>query len=246
MTVSLMLAMALAAVIGVSLGVLGGGGSIVTLPVLVYVARIPANEAVAMSMAIVGATSLFGAVAQARRGHVAWKPGLLFAVAGVVGAYLGSSGTHLLPKKVLMLIFAGLMLVVGVVMLRGSARPDCGVCSTPRCLSAGFGVGVMTGFLGVGGGFLIVPALVFAGGLEMRAAAGTSLAVIALNSAAGLAGQLRYAHVQWELLGGFLVFAFAGMLAGILGAEHLRPMVLRRIFAVVLLVLGVIIAATNL
>lgn len=241
-----MLAMALAGAIGVSLGVLGGGGSIVTLPVLVYVARVPAHEAVAMSMAIVGATSLFGAVAQAWRGNVAWRPGLLFAVAGVVGAYLGSTGTHLLPKKALMLLFAALMVVVGGFMMRGGARPERGVCSTPRCLSAGFGVGVMTGFLGVGGGFLIVPALIFAGGLEIRAAAGTSLGVIALNSAAGLIGQLRYAHVHWELLGGFLVFAFAGMIAGIAGAERLHPKVLRRIFAIVLLVLGVLIAVTNL
>lgn len=241
-----MLAMALAGAIGVSLGVLGGGGSIVMLPVLVYIARVPAHEAVAMSMAIVGATSLFGAVAQAWRGHVAWRPGFLFALAGVAGAYLGSSGTHLVSKKILMLLFAALMVIVGGFMLRGGARPECGVCSAPRCLTAGFGVGVMTGFLGVGGGFLIVPALIFAGGLEIRAAAGTSLGVIALNSGAGLIGQLRYAHVQWELLGGFLVFAFAGMIAGILGAERLHPKVLRRIFAIVLLVLGVLIAVTNL
>ena len=241
-----MFAMALAGVIGVSLGVLGGGGSIVTLPVLVYVAHIPAHEAVAMSMAIVGATSLFGAAAQAWRGNVAWRPGLLFAIAGVVGAYIGSSGTHLLPKQALMLMFAALMVLVGGFMLRGGARPECGACSTPRCLAAGFGVGVMTGFLGVGGGFLIVPALIFAGGLEIRAAAGTSLAVIAVNSGAGLIGQLRYATVQWELLGGFLIFAFAGMIAGILGAEHLRPRVLRKLFAIVLLLLGALIAATNL
>ncbi|MDE3198205.1 MAG: sulfite exporter TauE/SafE family protein [Acidobacteriota bacterium] len=246
MTVSLVLAMALAAVIGISLGVLGGGGSIVTLPVLVYVAHVPPEEAVAMSMAIVGATSLFGVVAQARRGYVAWKPGILFSAAGMVGAYLGSGGTHLLPKKVLMLMFAALMFIVGGLMLRGGARPECGVCSTPKCLGTGFAVGVMTGFMGVGGGFLIVPALIFAGGLDIRAAAGTSLGVIALNSASGLVGQLRYAHVHWDLLGGFLFFAFVGMIAGIFGAERLHPRILRRIFAIVLLVLGVFITATNL
>jgi hypothetical protein len=163
----------------------------------------------------------------------------------MVGAFAGASGTHLLPKKMLMLLFAAVMFIVGCLMLRRRAQiSDC-ECSTPRCLLSGFAVGVLTGFLGVGGGFLIVPALIFAGGLEMRRAAGTSLVVIALNSAAGLAGQLRYARIPWELLAGFLVFAFAGMAAGILLARKMNERMLRRVFAVVLLSLALFIGSTN-
>src|SRR5512135_506101 len=98
--------MALAALIGISLGVLGSGGSIVTLPVLVYVAQVPAKEAVGMSMAIVGAASLFGAVIHWRRGNVAPKAALIFSTTGMAGAFLGASGTHLLSRKALLLLFA--------------------------------------------------------------------------------------------------------------------------------------------
>ena len=240
------LALALAALIGVTLGVLGSGGSIVTLPVLVYIARVPAKEAVGMSMAIVGATSLFGAVIHWRRGNVAPKVALIFSVAGMAGSFLGSTGTHLLSKRALLLLFAGVMLIVGSIMLRGGPRLDHSKTGhVPRCLLVGFIVGVLTGFLGVGGGFLIVPALVLTAGLNTRMAGGTSLAVIAMNSTTGLLGQLRYVTVDWSLLGGFLLFAFAGMLGGIAFARRLHEKLLRRIFAVALIVLAVVIGLLN-
>ena len=239
--------MALAALIGVSLGVLGGGGSIVTLPVLVYVAGVPANEAVGMSMAIVGAASLFGAAIQWRRGNVAPKAALIFSVAGMAGAFLGASGTHLLSKRALLLLFAGVMLIVGSFLFRSAPRMDQNkACSVPRCLLVGFIVGVLTGFLGVGGGFLIVPALMLTAGLNQRMACGTSLAVIALNSTTGLLGQLRYVSIHWSLLAGFLLFAFAGMLAGIAFARRMNENLLRQLFALAVVVLGVVIAALNL
>ena len=238
--------MALAVLVGVSLGVLGGGGSIVTLPVLVYIAHVPANQAVGMSTAIVGATSLLGALIHWRRGNVALKAALIFSVVGMAGAFLGSAGTHLVSKRVLLLMFAGVMLIVGSLMLRGGARlaPTKG-CHVPRCLLAGFVVGLLTGFLGVGGGFLIVPALVLTAGVNTRMAGGTSLAVIALNSTTGLLGQLRYVSIDWSLLAGFLLFAFAGMLAGIAFARRLHEIHLRRLFAIALIVLAVVIALLN-
>jgi uncharacterized membrane protein YfcA len=243
----MILSMTLAVLIGLSLGVLGSGGSIITFPVLVYVAGVPAKEAVGMSMAIVGATALFGAVVQAWRKNLAIKTALIFAATGMAGSYLGSTGTHFLSKKVLLLLFAGIMLIVGGLMLhpRSYKKSDKQV-SIPRCLVVGFCVGVMTGFLGVGGGFLIVPALVLSAGLDTRLAAGTSLAVIALNSVTGLIGQLRYVHPDWSLLGSFLFFAFIGMGAGILIARRMHDQHLRRIFAVALIVVGVVIAGVNL
>ena len=240
------LTMTLAVAIGVSLGVLGSGGSIVTLPVLVYVAGVPANKAVGMSMTIVGATSLFGALIQLRRGNVSVKAALIFAATGTAGAFAGSAGTHLVSKRVLLLAFAGLMMLVGAFMMRGGMRTDRrAVCSIPQCLVVGFVVGVLTGFLGVGGGFLIVPALVFSAGLDTRLAGGTSLAVIALNSAAGLAGQLRYTSLDWGLLMRFLGFAILGILGGIALAHRLPEKVLRQIFAIALIVIAVVIAGLN-
>jgi uncharacterized membrane protein YfcA len=233
-------ALALAVLIGISLGVLGSGGSIITLPVLVYVAGVPADQAVGMSLAIVGATSLLGAFLHFRKGNLHAKAALLFSATGMVGAFVGSSATHLLSKQALMLVFAAIMLLVGSLMLSGRPRLQRSrACTVWPCLLAGLSVGLLTGFLGVGGGFLIVPALVLAAGLDVKKAGGTSLAIIALNSASGLLGHLRFAALDWSLLAKFLIFAFAGMLAGLAIAQRVPEKTLRRLFACALIVLGV-------
>src|SRR5690349_20961250 len=156
-----LIALILAFGIGLSLGLLGSGGSIVTLPVLVYVAGVPVQAAVGMSLAIVGGTSAAGAWWKQRQGLVHWRAAMLFGFSGIPGAVAGAQFTPLVSPVVLMLLFASLMTVVAVRMLarRGdevlNPLPD---CRPVRCGLAGFGVGVLTGFLGVGGGFLIVPA----------------------------------------------------------------------------------------
>jgi len=138
------------------------------------------------------------------------------------------------------------MLIVGSLMLRGVPRLDkYMVCHIPRCMLVGFVVGLLTGFLGVGGGFLIVPALMLTAGLDTRMAGGTSLAVIALNSATGLLGQLRYVTIDWSLLAGFLLFAFAGMLAGLAFAQRLPERLLRQLFAIALIALALVLALLN-
>ena len=239
--------MALATFVGLSLGALGSGGSIITIPILVYVAGTAADTAVGMSLVIVGATSLLGAVLHFRKGNVAVKPAILFAATGIVGSYLGSSGTHYVPRRTLMLLFSGIMLVVARVMWHGAAELRRGdSIQTPRCLLAGFGVGVLTGFLGIGGGFLIVPALVLFAGLNARTAAGTSLAIIALNSSSGLLGQLRFVGIDWSLLAGFLIFAIGGMLIGSNLSSHLAEHMLRRVFSTTILVLGLAVGIGNL
>jgi len=245
--VNTILTMTFAVTIGVSLGVLGSGGSIVTFPVLVYFAGVPARQAVGMSMAIVGTTSLFGALVQLWRRNVAVKAALIFSATGMAGAFAGSTGTHFLSKRMLLLLFAGLMLLVGSLMLRGAREMNRKTsCSIPKCLAVGFGVGLLTGFLGVGGGFLIVPALVLSAGLDTRLAGGTSLAVIALNSMTGLLGQLRYSSMDWGLLAQFLSFALVGILAGIAVAHRLHENVLRRVFAAALVAIALVIGGLNL
>ncbi|MBZ5633323.1 MAG: sulfite exporter TauE/SafE family protein [Acidobacteriia bacterium] len=235
------LALLLALLIGLSLGALGSGGSIVTLPILVYVAGIEPKAAVGMSMAIVGGTSLLGGYFHWRSGNFLLKPALLFSATGIVGAYLGSGGTHLVSSSVLLLLFSGLMLVVAARMLGGAQvlRSSDVTCSTYRCIASGFAVGLVTGFLGVGGGFLIVPALVWFAGLDAKRAIGTSLGIIAANSAAGLAGQLRYTHWDWPLTGTFLACSLIGMGLGIPIARRAPERALRKAFAIVVLAVAV-------
>jgi uncharacterized membrane protein YfcA len=247
MTFGLALALVLAIVIGLSLGILGGGGAIVTLPVLVYVAGIPTQKAVGMSLAVVGATSLIGSVVQYLRGHFHVQATLLFTLTGMAGAYFGAGLTHLLPPAVLLLLFACLMLVVGGAMLRGRRATDgTGACRPLRCLMIGAAVGVLTGFLGVGGGFLLVPTLVFFAGLDMRRAVGSSLAIIALNSIAGLVGQLRYTELDWVLTSGFLAVALIGMGHGLALTGRIPEHTLRKLFAGFVLAVACVLLITNL
>lgn len=229
------IALVLALFIGLSLGALGSGGSIVTLPILVYIAGVEPKAAVGMSMAIVGGTSLAGGYFHWRSGNFLVKPALLFSATGIAGAYLGSSGTHLVSSSVLMLLFAGLMLAVGARMLWGKQEWAGATCSTSKCAFSGFAVGLVTGFLGVGGGFLIVPALVWFAGLDARKAIGTSLGIIAANSAAGLAGQLRYEHWDWRLTGTFLACSLIGMGLGIPISKKAPEGALRKAFGLVVL-----------
>lgn len=238
------IALLLALLTGVSLGGLGSGGSIITLPILVYVAGIAPKSAVGMSIAIVGGTSFLGSYFHWRSGNLRLKPGLLFSVTGIVGAYLGSVGTHLVSSFVLMLLFSGLMLTIGTLMLAGRQRLEASTvaCSAYRCIPSGFAVGLVTGFLGVGGGFLIVPALVWFAGLDAKRAIGTSLGIIAVNSMAGLAGQLRYSHWDWLLTAKFLVCSLIGMGIGIRIARGAPDQALRKAFAAVVLGVGVAIA----
>jgi uncharacterized membrane protein YfcA len=233
------LALSLAVLIGVSLGLLGSGGSIVTLPVLVYVAGIPAHQAVGMSLAIVGGTSALGSLLNLRRGTLDLRAAAFFSLSGILGALIGARFTHLVSARALMMLFGALMLVVGLRMLTGNGEAQSGrKCRPLRCLGTGLGVGLLTGFLGVGGGFVILPALVFFAGLEMKPAVGTSLAVIACNSFGGLLSHLRYIQIEWGVTLAFLAAAAIGMLGGLALAGRISSGMLRRGFAWSVIALG--------
>ncbi|HEV2434863.1 MAG TPA: sulfite exporter TauE/SafE family protein [Verrucomicrobiae bacterium] len=239
-------ALALALLIGLSLGLLGSGGSIITLPALVYVAGIPAHEAVGMSLVVVGGTSIVGSLLNARRGSLDWKAGAFFAMSGMAGAFVGAKFTHWVSALVLLFLFGALMLVVGArMLLKNETDTQPQQCRLWRCLGAGVAVGILTGFLGVGGGFLILPALVLFAGLEMKRAIGTSLAIIAVNCLGGLIGQLRYVNLDWHLTLAFLAAAVAGMFAGTALTSRLSAATLRRGFAWCVLLLGAILVGWN-
>lgn len=227
-----------AVLIGLSLGLTGAGGSIFTLPVLVHLAGVPPREAVPLSLLVVGCAALVGAIQRARTGGIHVQAAVMFVLAGAVGAVLGAQLTPLVSPAMLMIIFAMIMVVVGLRMLGAT---DANVCPAPecrpvRCLLAGGGVGVMTGFLGVGGGFLLVPALLKFARLPLSTAMGTSLAVIACNSAVGFTGHLGAGPVRWPIAVVFSAIAAAGVLLGGRFSARLPERSLRRIFAVLVLI----------
>lgn len=233
--------------IGLSLGLTGAGGSILTLPVLVYLAGVPPKQAVGLSLLIVGASALVGAWQRSRAGEVHFKAAGMFVLSGAIGAVLGSRLTHLLSPVALMLTFAGLMIVIALRMLvpAGSGPQPLPECKPARCLAAGLGVGILTGFLGVGGGFLLMPALMKFAKLPLKVATGTSLAVIACNSAAGFLSHLRDAPVPWMVAVVFSLIAACGVWAGGGFASRLPEKSLKRAFAaLVLLTAGFVIWKT--
>ena len=202
---ALVLTVGLAVFIGVSLGLLGGGGSILAVPLLVYVTGLPAKEAIATSLLVVGVTSAVAVVPHARAHRVRWRTGLVFGLAGMAGAYGGGRLANVIPAGVLLTAFALMMLATAVGMIRGrragadGALRSLASCRCSRPLPSALAVGLVSGLVGAGGGFLIVPALTLIGGLPMAVAVGTSLAVIAMQTLAGFAGHLSAIQVDWAL-----------------------------------------------
>lgn len=227
----------LALLVGAALGVLGGGGSILMLPVLVYVVGVEPLLAIPLSLLVVGTTSAAALLPHARSGNVHWRHGLLFGSAGMVGAYAGGRLSPLLPSWLLLMGFAVLMLVTAVSMLRGSLeRPR--PAQVLRALLQGLVVGVVSGLIGAGGGFLVVPTLVLLCGMTMRRAVGTSLLVIALQSLAGFAAHLHHAELDWSLAASTAAASVVGSMLGVRWSLRIAQAKLRRWFAWLVLALG--------
>src|SRR5690625_117102 len=201
---SVWVGLGLAVVVGVALGMLGGGGSILTVPILTYVVGLDPREAIAASLFIVGVTSAIGALSHARERRVRWRVGGVFGAASMVGAFLGGFAGGRIPGPVLMILFALMMVATATAMLRGRKRSAPGARPSEhlpilRIVLDGLAVGVATGLVGAGGGFLVVPALHLLGGLPMAVAVGTSLIVIAMKSFAGPGAYLVSVQFDWTL-----------------------------------------------
>lgn len=238
----------LAALIGLTLGLLGGGGSILTVPVFVYVLGFEAKEAIAMSLAVVGAVSLVGAAGHWRAGNVDLRAAVAFGAFAMAGTFGGARLSAFFSGAAQLTVFAVVMLAAAVFMFRG--RHDDGEAAPGRMrllptAAVGVGVGVLTGLVGVGGGFMIVPALVLLARVPMRRAVGTSLLVISMNAATGFAGYLGRVEVPWGFMAAFAAVAVAGILAGAWLVRFVPQRALRRGFAVFLLAMGTAILWQN-
>lgn len=211
----MILAAILALSIGVSLGMLGGGGSILTVPILVYALGVEERTAMASSLVVSAITSLVALIRPARAHQVAWRTGMLFAGAGMVGSFLGGHVSSSIPKRALVILFVTMMLATAFAMLRGRSEPaEPTKLQPPKVLATGVVVGSLTGLVGAGGGFVIVPALALIGGLPMRTAVGTSLFVIALQSVTGFIGHSAHVTIDLRLVGTITASASLGALAG--------------------------------
>ncbi len=257
-------AIPLGLVVGIALGALGGGGSMLTVPALVYLLGEHPRAATRASLLIVGITALTGTVGHARDGRVRWLPGLVFGVVGIGGSLLGSRLNTLVNPNVLLLAFAVLMLVTSGAMLwrqhasgageSSSATPATVVSGalhqTARRVAgiavAGTVVGFLTGFFGVGGGFVVVPALVLALGFGMGEAVGTGLLVTAINTVVALTARGWTAPFDWHVVAPFTAAAMAGSLVGNRVASAVPAATLVRAFAVLLVCVAVYVGARSL
>ena len=242
---NLWLVLLLAVAVGVSLGLLGGGGSILAVPLLVYVAGLESKEAIATSLLVVGVTSLAALLPHARAGRVRWRTGLVFGAAAMVGAYVGGRLAEFIPGTVLLIAFSLMMLATAVAMIRGrrQMKEREGGMRVGLVVAEGGVVGLVTGMVGAGGGFLVVPALVLLGGLPMSAAVGTSLLVIAMKSFAGLGGYLASVQIDWGLAAAVTAAAVVGSLVGGTLTGRIPADTLQRGFGWFVVVMGVFVLA---
>ncbi|WP_204139636.1 sulfite exporter TauE/SafE family protein [Halomicronema sp. CCY15110] len=231
---TLILGYVLAIAIGLSLGLIGGGGSVLAVPIMVYVLGVPAKSAIAMSMFVVGFVSLLGVIPHWQQGNVNFKTFMTFTPAAMLGTFLGAkiAGLPWVNDTFQLVAFGIVMVVTSLFMIRQSSRkpqpssvgamarhepqPHHGRLPTWLLIPLeGIVVGIVTGFVGVGGGFLIIPALVLLGGIPMKEAVGTSLLIIAFKSAIGFMEYLNYVTLDWQLMLTFTLAASIGMGAGV-------------------------------
>lgn len=239
-------ALSLGLVVGIVLGVVGGGGSIIAVPALVYGVGMSPAEAIPTSLLVVGISSLAALVPRLREG-INWPVVLIVGAAGIPAAWAGTALGRLLDPNILMLAFAGIMVIAGIRMLARTRETD-GSCSigptrafrtcAPKAVGVGLLVGFLTGLLGVGGGFLITPALTLFLGLRMKQAVGSSLAIIVINSTAGFGAHAAGFTIEWPTVLGFAVPAILGSLFAARLARRLQDKHIRVSFAMLIFVVA--------
>jgi hypothetical protein len=227
---------------GLLLGLLGSGGSIVTLPALIYLAEVDVKPAMAMTFGIVAITAAFATIQHGRKGRVKLQVAAVFGLTGMTGTYLGARLGVWMPDMLQMVLFASIMLLAAWRMCANQPlqqavmRPALNTVqfcfSLPHIAVHGVAIGVLTGMVGVGGGFLIVPALVLLSGLSIRDAVGTSLVVVSMKSMAGFAGYVGKIDIDYGTMLGFALVAIIGSLAGVLLSNRIPGEKLKVVFSI--------------
>ena len=240
-------AVVIGTIVGLLLGLIGGGGAVLIVPSMVYILHIDAHVALATALVIVGVNALIGGIFAWRAGRTHIRTALPFGLAGVMTAYLGARISRLIPGDILLIAFSCMLLIIARVMYQGNNTPQ-QVATQARplwhVLLIGASVGLVTGILGVGGGFLIVPAMVLLVGLPMTEAVGTSLIVIAINSAASMLGHLD-TPLDWTLIMWLLVGAVPSIIISGRLSPHIPQNRLRHAFAIFVSVVAVVMLAEN-
>ncbi|MEA5551895.1 sulfite exporter TauE/SafE family protein [Anabaena cylindrica UHCC 0172] len=253
----------LASGIGISLGLIGGGGSVLALPILVYVMGVPTKPAIAMTLVIVGSVSLIGLIPHWRKGNINFKKAYIFGSATMLGAFVGAKIAALpfITGSLQMLLFAIMMLLAAALMILRSSKKagnkspeeiDLELYPPPICkycwlwlLTEGLGVGILTGLVGVGGGFAIVPALVILGKTPMKEAIGTSLLILVANAVAGFLGYLGQVELDWQLIGTFIIAASLGSFLGAYLSQFIDGKKLQRYFGYFLIAVATFVLFQN-
>ncbi len=246
-----MLGYFLATLIGLSLGLLGGGGSILTVPILVYALKMDAKVSIALSLAIVGITSLFGVFRHYKEGNVDLKVAAIFGPIAMFGTFIGAKLSRFLSSQIQLILFALIMIIASYFMLKSKETPADSESTIIKKLNIpliaieGIVVGVITGLVGVGGGFLIVPALVLLAGISMKKAVGTSLLIISMKSFAGFIGYIGLVEIPWIFLSKFTFASIFGIFIGSSLVSYVPQDVLKKVFALFLIIMGVFILYKN-
>jgi uncharacterized protein len=238
-----------ALLIGASLGLLGGGGSILTVPVLVYALGIEAKASIALSLAIVGITSLIGSYTHFKAKNINLKVAAIFGPVAMAGTFLGAKLSVFLSGAAQLILFAIVMLIAAYFMFKDKKVQDDSAkdkkLNYALIVAEGLFVGVLTGLVGVGGGFMIVPALVLLAHIPMKEAIGTSLIIIAVKSFAGFVGYMNSVAIDWVFLAQFTLFTTIGIVIGGWAVKFVPAEKLKKSFAIFLVIMGIYILYMN-
>jgi uncharacterized membrane protein YfcA len=233
--------------IGVMLGLTGGGGSLLSVPALIYFAGLSVKNAVANSLAIVTITSFFALVLMAKRKNIDWRVGIIFSSISVLGAFLGAKLAAFVPALVILMLFYSVMLMSGFSMIEKAIlkpqkikRPN---ISLFKLTSLGFGLGAFTGLVGAGGGFLVVPVLIIYAGLGVKVAVGTSLLVVSFKSLAAFIGYSSHAVIDYSLIGYLTGLAALGAMAGVLIGSRISESRLQLLFGLTIFISAMLLSA---
>jgi uncharacterized membrane protein YfcA len=241
-----LLGVGLGFIVGIVLGLLGGGGSILAVPIFLYVFRVAPKPAIAMSLAVVGMSAFFGFFLHWRQGSVNLRIGLPFGLVAMVSAFLTARVSDRVPDVVQLTLFAIFAFTAAFVMLfdsfrkakPGTSAPRVTPHFTPVLALEAVAVGALTALIGAGGGFVIVPALVYLAGVPVKQAVGSSLLIITLNALSGFAGYIGEVPIDWPLVGIFTGVAAVGALLGARLNRYVPQVRIKQAFAVVIIVLG--------